>query len=467
MNSSPWRPLLYDRLRDRPYPLTVWNDGCIVPAASLWAGTRLWTAAFREAGLAAGERIVLALPPSPGFVCALLAGLWEGLTIALADSRSDLDAISAQTSARIVIADAKASPHFSADPTGLPIRSIRPLLRCVGKATPDARLLLLTSGTAGSPRWIALSDENVLSVLHSHGPLLGLSEARVLSVLPWRHVFGLVIELLPTLLAGAEIVREPSGGRDQGAMLRLMAEYRVTHLSGTPLIFERLIAVPDGFDALRRLRGGVVGGAPIRAKLATALAETRLRVGYGQTEASPGICLGEPGEWPGDSYLGRPLGCEVRIDDSSILHFSGPNACLGIWEDGRLHTLDPNRWVDTRDIVRKDGDRLFFIARADDAFKMANGRFVAAGVIESAVRAQFPGLHHVLVDTIDGRSLILAVSAGLDSTEASRTNLEAFTEKIRPEISDISVIADTDWKLTPKGEVDRRAMNSLLRARAI
>jgi acyl-CoA synthetase (AMP-forming)/AMP-acid ligase II len=69
----------------------------------------------------------------------------------------------------------------------------------------------------------------------------------------------------------------------------------------------RLSEARGGMDLLRALRGGVVGGAPVDAELAALLAETRLRVGYGQTEAAPGVCLGAPGDWRAGA-IGQPVG---------------------------------------------------------------------------------------------------------------------------------------------------------------
>ncbi len=79
-----WRSQLYERLRGRAYPLLIDGER-VTPSAALWAGARLWTGAFRQAGLQPGDRVVLALPPSAPFVQVLIAAIWEGVTVALAD----------------------------------------------------------------------------------------------------------------------------------------------------------------------------------------------------------------------------------------------------------------------------------------------------------------------------------------------------------------------------------------------
>jgi long-subunit acyl-CoA synthetase (AMP-forming) len=225
----------------------------------------------------------------------------------------------------------------------------------------------------------------------------------------------------------------------------------------------RLLAATDaGRALLGGLRGGVVGGAPADAALAAALAGTRLRVGYGQTEASPGITLGDPGAWRAGA-LGRPLGCEVRLDADGVLAFRGPNACLGTWvADGRgagaLTVEPPDRWVRTGDLARAEADGTYtYEGRAADSFKLANGRFVAAAAVEGAVRARWPRLGEVLLSTPDGTALVLAVSPadggnpGLDPGGLAEVLGPLAGRPLR-----VVRVEPDAWARTPKGELDRR-----------
>jgi long-subunit acyl-CoA synthetase (AMP-forming) len=325
-----------------------------------------------------------------------------------------------------------------------------------GPPTPDARLLLQTSGTAGPARWIALSDANMLAVLESHRPLQPLDAAVLLSVLPWHHAFGLVLELLPALLDGAELLREPSGGRDPDSVLALAASHPVTHLNAVPRTVRLLAERADGRALLERLAGGVVGGAPVGHALATALARTRLRVGYGQTEAAPGIALGEPGEWR-DGILGRPLGCEVRIDDDGVLAFRGPNACLGEWRDGALVRLPPDRWVRTGDLARRETDEsLTFEGRLAHGFKLANGRHAATAEIERAILARVPALRDVLLSSPDGETLVLACTPSDGHPLPGPEQVVPALGTLRGRPLRVVGVAPDRWVRTPKGELDRR-----------
>ena len=404
-----------------------------------------WDAWLRARDVAPGERIACALPPGRAFAALLIAALGHGVTLALLPAGAELEDASATLDARLVIRAARADggPPAITEP-----RAVR------GASTPTVRFLLQTTGTTGAARWIALSDANVRAVLDSHAPAHPLAGATVVSVLPWHHAFGLSIQLLPALLAGATLVREPSAGRDAASLLAACDAHGVTHLDAVPHTLRVLATHAGGAALLRRLRGGVVGGAPVDARLAELLAHTRLRVGYGQTEASPGIALGAPGEWrPG--LLGRPLGCDVRVDDDGVLAFRGPNACVGSWSEGALSVFPDARWVRTGDLVRQEPDgTLLFEGRVAGSFKLANGRYVAAAAIESEVLTRFSGVQEALLSSPDGEALVLAFSG---------VTTDVSIETVRPLLGGLATrplrlvrVAPDDWQRTPKGELDRR-----------
>ena len=450
-----WRSRLHARLRGQTHPLLVFED-TIVPGASLWAGARVWVAAFRERGLRPGDRVVLALPESPAFLFVLLAALWTELTLILPPPAFSLDETVETLDAAAFVATDGASAIWTTDTSGLPVDTGNPLHPVHFSPTPEARFLLATSGTLGAPRWIALSDANLFAVIDSHAPLLGLENARVLSVLPWRHAFGLVLDLLPALLGGAEIVRAGCGGRDTDQLRMLMLRHEISHLNAVPLVIDRLARTESGAKSLQTLRGGIVGGARVRAALADFLGQTTLRVGYGQTEASPGIALGEPGVWR-ENYLGRPLACAVRLSDAGTLQFSGANACLGEWGMGGLMRLEANRWVDTGDIVRQESEDLFFVARADDGFKLNNGRPIQAGVWESALKQRFPQCREVLLSSPDGEALQLTVVLEPDGIMPSLAEAHDCLGRLQARLQGIQAVPLARWAFTPKGDMDRAA----------
>lgn len=453
-----WNELLYARFRDQPYPLFVFEDATL-PAASVWTGMRHWVDAFRAAGLSPGDRVVLALPPGPGFLTVLLAALWERLTLAFVPASTDVPACCEALDARlgVVPSGTRSAGTWTASPAGPPARTDAPLRPPRTPATPDVRFLLRTSGTTGPGRWIGLSDDNVQAVLDSHRRPLNRSGACVLSVLPWHHAFGLVLDLLPALLAGATVVREPSGGRDPASIQRTGRALEATHLSAVPLTIERLLASEPGRAFLQGLEGGVVGGAPITRDLAEALSPTALRVGYGQTEASPGILLGAPGTFA-PYYIGQPVGCSVRITAKGTLAFQGPNAHHARWAEGRMTYLAPDRWVDTGDRVRHEpGMGYFYEGRANTTFKLANGRAVTASVWESRLHAAIPTLRAALVFPNEDGRLDVGLWTEPSHPPPSRARVATVMAPLADWLGTVHLLPSAVHHRTPKGSMDRHA----------
>ncbi len=462
---SPLQPQLYTRLRMQPYPLFVFEEASTFPAAALWTGVRSWIREFRRASVQPGERLLLTLPPSIAFVQVLVAALWEGLSLAITPLAGDLEAQLNELDATWAVAqhgDPQRgiwAPEECSGPD--PLVTVLPRRTALAR-TPQTRFLLQTSGTTGAKRWVALSEESVLHCVASHLPHLGYQEAesRVLSVLPWNHVFGLVLDLLPALFSGVELTRDPLQGRDPEALLALGEAIGATHFNTVPLVLNRLRALPGGDAFLQSLEGGIVGGAPVDVELAAFLRTTRLRVGYGQTEAAPGITLGEPGEWPGAGFLGRPLGCEIALSGEGELSFRGKNHFQGYWAPELGLIAEPTAdWHPTGDLAQRDSQgQLFFTGRLDDCFKLSNGRQVVAGALEAQLLAHFPGqLTDVLLHSPDNETLTLYLRlapAGVLPT------LSAFQEalgSVGAKLTQVESATLECWVHTGKGTLNRRA----------
>lgn len=461
---NPWHPVLHDALRGRALPVLDFGDA-VIPAASVWTAARGWVQAFRSAGLAAGDRVVLCLPPSPAFLAVLVAGLWEGLTVAVADPAAPAATALERFDARLAVGgpggEAVAVPRYSNPPEAMPaLRTSRT------PPTPQACLLLRTSGTSGAGKAVALTARGVLSVLESHLPRMEMHDAVVASVLPWHHSFGLVLELLASVVARAVVVRVPTGGRDPTALLTHVRDRGVTHLSGVPLMFKRILELPDGDSFLRTLRGGIVGGAPVSERLATRLAGTRLCPGYGQTEASPGVTLGEPGVWR-RGLLGRAVGCEVKLTPRGTLAFRGDNAFAGYFDpdDGGLQTDTANRldggWVDTGDVVEQTPQGWVYLGRDDDTFKLSNGRRVEAGRVEAGLCRTLPGVDDAVVFTDDGERLFVALDVADGATMPHWSEVEAAMGSLGAYLAGVFPLPKSSAVRTAKGAVDRRGLMHL------
>ncbi len=448
-----WHSALYNALRGRAEPALVFPEAT-VSAASLWVASRLWVDVLRNHGLGAGDRVVIDAPPSPGFLAFLIAAIWEGLSIAIMPPGMRPEQSLAHFDARMGLG----CDDVYADNAGCPLIPERWAPRTARLApTPDARLFMRTCGTCGNPGWVALSDANIWAVLDSHRPHLVRRDDVVLSILPWFHSFGLIIDLLPALLGAGIIVREPSGGKDATSILSTAAAFSATWCSMVPLQTQRLAASTEGLEFLRGLRGGVIGGASASQPLAEAISGTHLFVGYGQTEASPGVTLGQPGHWvPG--AIGQAVGCELRVRDDGHLHVRGPNVCMGRWTPEGLSVLEPDRWLDTGDLVTERGDELIFLGRVDHNFKLANGRMIDAAQLESSLRTLDPRIIDCAVISADSFSLrVYAVMREPQGKVDSRTIARVFGS-LAERVEAIITLPETTDMRTAKGALDRRRL---------
>jgi long-subunit acyl-CoA synthetase (AMP-forming) len=432
------------------------EDGVRFSATALHHGADDWARALRRAGVTRGDRIVCALPNGAALAQLVVSALAEGITLAPVPAHEDAAAFLDPLDARLAVAlDAThrhvAVPSRNGGPPGGPI-----VARAAAARSDAIAFLLRSSGSTAEPRWSAVSERAVLSVLESHLPHLGMDGASTLSVLPWSHAFGLILGLLPALLRARRIVTFPTAARDASTIIRVAAENAVTQMHMVPLLAMRLAAREDGRALLSSLRAGLVGGAPIDAALASALCGSNLRVGYGQTEAGPGIMLGNPGEFSA-GFIGRPVGCDVRIDADDVLAFRGANASDGYWEHGALQALDRERWHRTDDIVTVAEGAYTFLGRTSASFKLANGTAVDAPRIEASLRSQFPRITDVVL-AAHGGGRIAVVYSTHDALPVDGSEIGRLLGGLRAYLHTSQCVGVDAWVRSPKGEIDRRQL---------
>jgi long-subunit acyl-CoA synthetase (AMP-forming) len=422
-------------------------------AIAVHHGANDWSRALRRVGITRGDRVVCALPNGDAFVQLLVACLADAVTLVPVPATTDVAPLLDDLDARVAIATTSEHPHVSVPSRsgGPPSAPLQP--RRGSQRTEKIAFLLRSSGTTGEPKWVAISDRGVMAVLQSHLPLMALDGATALCVLPWHHAFGLILGVMPALLRARRVVASAADPRDTAALIAVAREFAVTHTCLVPLLASRMCAHADGHALLSQLAGGLVGGAPIDAHLAEQLSSTRLRVGYGQTEASPGIMLGEPGEFRAN-LLGRPVGCAVRIDPDGVLAFAGPNVCDGYWVGGTLRTLDANRWQRTDDLVRVHDGTYTFVGRTAATFKLANGKTVHAPEIEANIRANAPQVLVSVLHSRDGVALDLVYSTR-DALPLARAVVELALGSLRDYLRTLTRVDVDAWQRTSKGELDR------------
>jgi len=373
MNPNDFRDEWRKRLRGQSYPLlaTRGSDGLhILSGAALWNRSIEMIRSWRRAGARPGDLLIDSPEGIAGatrIVAALLGGFLYYPMPPEEFTTGANTAVKGRGARRAFCLLSAPSNELREVAMPAAISSLEPL-------QPNARLVLGTSGTSGSGRLIVVLDaECVRHQLICHAEALDLEEgASRLSVLPWWHSFGLVLDLLLGLWAGQAIWIQPDLSLRSHSLVKVCREDHINHLAVVPRLAAVLFAGLRDGPGLPELCLHT-GGARVTDSLRQAAAQRvgRWVDGYGLTECGPGVLLD-----------GIPIGCEVCIEDGSG-ELLVRSEHIGLF-DGRKDRLDGSGRLRTRDIGEQDSPgRFAVLGRIGNAWKDASGHWVTTRDIEA------------------------------------------------------------------------------------
>jgi len=361
------------------------------PAIIATSGSKTWgeldaavdagVADLRGYGIAAGERVVIALPTGADLALALFAAARAGLiAVPIGPSRGDVGTFADRVGAIAAISD----QHDH----GLPFGVDSARLAKWWSATPPP------ADSAGSGRPAAIGGGEDLAILArvrgdravmlSHRAILAAVAAitelgklrmrdhdRVLQVLPMYHLAGWVVAFLPiTLFGGASVVPDVGfdsasvgappaeapnpgsrarsitgvhGGSAQGgdaaaagrrateSALAAAHDHRVTLIPGAPGFYHHLATIKGAERSLSSVRLLTSGTAPLEPDdfaVVRALLGQPVWEGYGLSESASVVTSTLNTPKPHRGSVGRPLpGLELRVigpDGQDVSAMAGP-----------------------------------------------------------------------------------------------------------------------------------------------
>jgi long-chain acyl-CoA synthetase len=321
---------------------------------------------------------------------------------------------------------------------------------------PGLSLLLSTSGTTGSPKFVRLSDLNLASNAESIASYLELGPGeRALAHLPLHYSYGLSV-LNSHLRAGATVVLSRAGLL-QPAFWRTMAQERCTSLAGVPYTFSMLTRLRfERMDlpCLRTLTsaGGALDMASVlRYDSLMKSRAGRLFVMYGQTEATARMSYLPPESLPekaGSVGIAIPGGA-LRLREDGEVVYSGPNVSLG-YANGPadLSLGDERRGVlETGDIGTLDAHGFLTLTGRKSRFSKVFGLRISLDEVEQRVRSRGPAAAAAGPDRI----VVFCESADPAGLEALRLEL---AREYRVNHSAFELRRVERLPLKPSGKVD-------------
>lgn len=465
-----------------PTRVAVWDESGALTYRELIAhadSAATWLQRYHH--VHAGDSIAIMCRNSRSFVIGLLAAARLGADAVLLNTdfrdqalKSALDRHNIDV---VVCEDEFANLVDAASPR---IRSVSPHGRDWSHAVPPARaegrLILLTSGTTGTPRGVPRDPRPeaiagmAASVIRRTALRTG---ATVVIAVPFFHAFGLSSIVLSLALGGTAVVRRRF---DPAVTMALCASHRADALMAVPVMLTRILNTPQIHDQAPPVV--VSGGSALLPSVADRFSERFGQVlfnGYGSSEVALATFAtpADLGRAPGT--VGRPV-AGVRVE---ILDESGQRAPANVI--GRIFVHGPSSvdtytggatkdrggsLVATGDLGHIDLDGLVHVLGRDDDMIISGGENVYPRAIEDALGAH-PGVADACAvgvpDAEFGQRLVALVVS-----QANSLNTAELDEYLRQTVSRFErpreIVPVSSIPRNAAGKVDRRAAAQILTA---
>lgn len=462
--------------------------------AELEEETRRLAAGLQELGVEAGERVGVLAANSLEWCLIAVATLRAGGVIVPMNVQStadDLGYVADRVGLRALALDSGGAARIgdveavrpgtltvSLDGTAPAKATLADLRSC---STPlvqvechqsDPALVPFTSGTTGRPKGVTLTHDNVRAMAEAYSRLDDLGSRSVsLYFAPLAFNGGVTNAFLGAVLVGARLILEEFVPR---VALERIVRDRVTVMTGVPIVFESIAALPEFADAdLSSVSTALTGGAVVHEALLAAWAAKGVRLcqSYGLTETTGPITMvprdryrdkadtaGVPGIWDRVRLVATD-GTEAAPGEVGEVCIRGPQVMAGYWADPKA-TAEALRdgWLHTGDLGRFDEDGYLSIVDRKTDVIISGGINIYPAEVEQVV-ATLPGVRECVAFGVQhdrwGETVAVALCGEVD--------IDVIYCEARARLADYKV---PRYLVVSSEPLPRSAFGKLLRRRA-
>ena len=331
----------------------------------------------------------------------------------------------------------------------------------------DIAVLQYTGGTTGTPKGAMLTHSNVYSnTIQGFTWFSGveMGKERMLGVLPFFHVFAMIVVLNLSVRAAAEIIAMPRF--DLNEALKIIDKKKPTLFPAVPAIYAGVMNHKklDKYD-LSSIKYCISGGAPLPVEIKKGfekLTGCKLAEGYGLTEASPVVACNPLEGQNKTGSIGLPLPQTIveivsREDNESLmpqgeageLCVKGPQVMAGDFNrkeasddtlrNGRLHTGDV-AYIDEEGYI-------FIIDRIKDLI-ITNGYNVYPRHVEEAIY-KFEGVEECIVGGLPDDNRGEIVKAWVKMKKGFSEDKSALKEHLEHHLSKYEMPRQIEFRKEP------------------
>ena len=352
-------------------------------------------------------------------------------------------------------------------------RILAPKDQTVTDIHPELALLLTTSGSTGSTKFVRLSYKNLHTNTVDISTGLGVeNEHNTITTMPMSYTYGLSIINTHVFNGGTILASDASIVSKE--FFNALEDFKISSFGGVPFTYETLIKLkfwkklPESVEYLTQ------AGGKLKEKAFKSIVEQcgerdiRFFSMYGQTEATARMSILDHALSEEKSgSIGKPIGSgrflllneqEEAIyaaNQKETLDYIGDNACLGYAENHQdLAKPDANQGcLNTGDIAYYDEDGFYYIVGREKRFVKVNGHRVSLDEIETLLSSM--GLESAVLGEDDNIKIFVA------DENAQQAQLKELSQATKIPSRVFSLKTQDHIPRLKSGKVDYKALASV------